>query len=98
MKEIKKQCYFFGEYMDMGGTVPVCGCFGAQGNPPCEGCKNYITKSEVTEFVRFLLRLRNNANIERDVGPALENIADKAAKAAEALRKVRYSRSNTKEG
>lgn len=92
---IKKRCYFYGEYTDMGGNVPVCAYRCAQGNLPCEGCKAYISNSEVSEFVRFLVYFREKYMTGEDRAPSiteaiskLNGLQDAAKRAGDALRRV----------
>lgn len=85
---LKRDCYFFGESNVGPMSVPICGNGGSFSSMmfSCEGCKSYIRKSEVTEFVRFLLKFRETSE---EYAEAFETgFAEQAKKAGDAIRKI----------
>ena len=59
---MKKDCYFCGEYRDMGATVLVCNYYtslDAAFHAKCEGCPRYIKRSEVDGVVRDFVEKRS---------------------------------------
>lgn len=46
-------CYFYFEERQMGGIIPTCSYYNkGLGYCPCEGCKKYISKSDVSNIVK----------------------------------------------
>ena len=85
---MKRDCYFFGESNVGPMNVPICGKGGSFSSMmfSCEGCKNYIRKSEVTEFVWFLLKFRKTSE---EYDEAFETgFTEQVKKAGTAIRKM----------
>lgn len=85
---LKRDCYFFSESNVGSMNVPICGNGDSFSSMTftCEGCKNYIRKSEVTEFVRVLLKFRETS---REYSEAFETgFTEQAKKAGTAIRKM----------
>lgn len=85
---VKRDCYFFGESNVGPMNVPICGNGGSFSSMmfSCEGCKNYIRKSEVTEFVRFMLKFRKTSE---EYAEAFETgFTEQAKKAGDAIRRM----------
>lgn len=52
---MKRDCYFYGEELDMGATIKLCNyhkSFEEAVYAKCEGCPRYIKRSEVDRVVR----------------------------------------------
>lgn len=41
----RRDCYWYGEWQDMGATVPQCS-LAKMGECPCKGCENFLDKDE----------------------------------------------------
>ncbi len=85
---VKRDCYFFGESNVGPMNVPICGNGGSFSSMmfSCEGCKNYIRKSEVTEFVRFLLKFRETSEVYAEAFET--DPTEWAKKAGDAIRRM----------
>lgn len=49
----KTDCYFYAEERQMGGIISTCSYHNkGLGYCPCEGCKKYISKSDVSNIIK----------------------------------------------
>ena len=88
----KPDCYFYTETNVGPMSVTICAYGGCQSNMnlSCEKCDKYISKGEVTEFVRFLLKFRNREKRD-DVMDKLQEpggIEERVKMAADAIRGI----------
>lgn len=56
--KIKKNCYHYTEWHDMGATIPCCSLQTRPGCTPCENCQDYISNSDVSKMVREMMDKR----------------------------------------
>lgn len=54
-KEVKEDCYFYSEQMDMGARIDTCSYNGTLGSCPCKDCKKYISNKETSQIIRGIV-------------------------------------------
>lgn len=58
---IKEDCYFYYTEHQMGAIIPTCSYYNnGLGNCPCDGCKKYITKSDVYKLVKESIDIKDS--------------------------------------